>query len=390
MKKLKKLIIVLTASAMVWGRSLTDVFAAEEYTYQVSFYAGNQGTFSGLDGIAVGSRGQAQLSLEEDRIVISGLKAGDRITFDTQQGAVSLKDEGKYYVQGVRLSGRDNDNASVDASAFTVEGDEDYVVAYGIRGEMVAYTVNYLDEDGSALAPSRTYYGNVGDKPVVAYLYMEGYMPQALSLTKTLSQNEAENVFDFTYRETTPEIIPGETVTVTTVVPGTTQVITTQVPAAAAGVTAAATGTAAGTTGTAGTGTAGTGDTGAAGTDGTAAGETGTQADGTGAGTGAQTAGAAGTEGTDTAEGEAAGNAGAAAGTEDADIGAEAGTEEIQEDETPLGQIDLDEGSEQETNTAEASAGSEALPIVAGVGIAAAALAAIGTAAVLIRRYLKR
>ena len=40
---------------------------------------------------------------------------------------------------------------------------------------MTSYTVNYVDENGNELAPSRTYYGNVGDRPVVAYLYMDGY-----------------------------------------------------------------------------------------------------------------------------------------------------------------------------------------------------------------------
>ena len=64
---------------------------------------------------------------------------------------------------------------------------------------MVAYTVNYEDEQGNKLAESQTFYGNVGDKPVVAYRYIEDYVPQALSLTKTLSDNEAENVFTFKY-----------------------------------------------------------------------------------------------------------------------------------------------------------------------------------------------
>ena len=29
-------------------------------------------------------------------------------------------------------------------------------------------------------------YGNVGDKPVVAYKYIDSYIPQAYALTKTL------------------------------------------------------------------------------------------------------------------------------------------------------------------------------------------------------------
>ena len=50
---------------------------------------------------------------------------------------------------------------------------------------MVAYTVNYQDASGKSLAKSQTFYGNVGDKPVVAYRYVENYIPDALALTKT-------------------------------------------------------------------------------------------------------------------------------------------------------------------------------------------------------------
>ena len=69
------------------------------------------------------------------------------------------------------------------------------MVAYGIQGDMVSYTVNYQDGGGNELAPSRTYYGAVGDKPVIAYQYIEGYRPDAYNLTKTLGKNEADNVF---------------------------------------------------------------------------------------------------------------------------------------------------------------------------------------------------
>lgn len=81
--------------------------------------------------------------------------------------------------------------------------DRDYVVAYGIWGNRIAYTVNYQDEDGNTLLPSETFYGNVGDRPVVAFQYVEGYQPQAYNLTGTLSENAAENVFTFTYSRLT-------------------------------------------------------------------------------------------------------------------------------------------------------------------------------------------
>ena len=179
--------------------SLLSVFADDEYTYTVTFYAGNQGTFAGGAG----------------KIVMSNLKYGAFVSFDVQKdGVVTLNNSDKYYVKGLRKSGRDNSETDeLEASRYsvTVKGDADYVVAYGIKGNQVAYTVNYQDVDGKELLASNTYYGNVGDKPVVAYQYVEGYTPQALALTKTLSENSAENVFTFRYTPigTTVVTIPG-------------------------------------------------------------------------------------------------------------------------------------------------------------------------------------
>ena len=54
----------------------------------------------------------------------------------------------------------------------------------------------------------------------VANIYIEGYSPRALALTKTLSANEAENVFVFEYVEGETQVIetPGETITAETVI----------------------------------------------------------------------------------------------------------------------------------------------------------------------------
>ncbi len=148
------------------------------YTYTVRFFAGKQGSIEG-----------------GEVLTFNDLSYGDRVTFS--QRMVSLNDGSKYYVRGIRESGRDNN--TVSASSFLVTGDLDYVVAYGMLGSAVAYTVNYVDTAGNALAPSETYYGNVGDKPVVAYLYIDGYEPQAYNLGLTLSENAADNVFTFIY-----------------------------------------------------------------------------------------------------------------------------------------------------------------------------------------------
>ena len=356
MRKFKKLLTALLSATMALSFSTVSAWA-EDYTYTVTFYAGNQGVFSGTQGLQINSKGDVSISSQEDRISISGLTRGDVVSFDINQGAVSLNEESKYYVQGLRMSGRDNDE-QMEEPAFWVTGDEDYVVAYGIRGDMTSYTVNYVDENGNELAPSRTYYGNVGDRPVVAYLYMEGYNPEALTLTRTLSANQADNVFTFEYRTNPVEVIPGETVTVTTVEPGTTNVITQQVPVAGTGVTGTGTAGTAGTT-AAGTGAAGT-DTGTTGTTGDT-GTAGTADDGNAAVIGGDNQTGTANAGEDTQ----AGQAGEEGQTGD-------GTEEIQDEETPLGQINLDEGEEEageadaEPEGRDSSQGS-AFPIAVGV-----------------------
>lgn len=347
---------------------------AEEYTYQVTFYSGNQGTFNGTEGLSVDNHSSgSQYAVEEngDEITVSGLKQGDIVSFDVQAGAVQMADDSKYYLRGIRQSGRDND--TVQTSAFRVDGDAEYVLAYGIRGNQTGYTVNYQDAQGNELAPSRTYYGNVGDKPVVAYLYIEDYNPQTLALTRTLSENEAENVFTFVYTPVPTEVItePGDTITntttVTETVPGTTDE-----------------GTAAGTgTGTAGTGTAGTG-TGTAGTAGEGAGAAGTAGEGTGAA--GEGTGAAGTDETGTA-----GTDGTAAGETDAV--ADEGTTDIQDEEVPQDNQDLTDLDEEEVPQSNINIDEEevkkGLPMVAGVAIGVLAVAALGVIIVLVRKRMK-
>ena len=200
----------LTFCLLFLSISLTGLAEEEKpesgpYTYTVTFYAGNQGVFKGSAGVTVHSSGSGvkkSMRADGSAITVSGLNAGDRVTFDNIQGReedapVKLEENSQYYVRGIRASGYDND--TVSTPSFTVEQDQDYVVAYGIEGEMVSYVVRYEDRAGNTLAPGRTYYGNVGDWPVVAHLYIEGYEPQAYNLTKKLSQNEAENVFVFVY-----------------------------------------------------------------------------------------------------------------------------------------------------------------------------------------------
>ena len=217
---------------MTLGASTMSVMADDTtpYTYKVTLSAGNKGTING-----------------QNKIEQTNIASGSTVTFNLND--IQVTDD-KYYVKGIHLSGRDN-NETLAAPSFTVDKDADYVVAYGIKGNMVAYTVNYQDASGKSLAESQTFYGNIGDKPVVAYRYIENYIPDALALTKTLSDNESENVFTFTYTPGETDRIVETTTTVTTIVPGPTTTTTT-------------TGTTG--TGTTGTGTTGTGTTGTTGT----------------------------------------------------------------------------------------------------------------------------
>ena len=159
----------------------------QAYTYKIRVFAGKQGTFT--DGL-----------LEKDY-------TGNAFNLDDITVKPAIAEDGrekqKYYVKGIKPSGSDNSDMLSNPSFVTVDSDMDYVVVYGVRGDMVSYTVNYLDVNGNALAPGRTYEGNIGDKPIVPYLYIGGYMPQAYSLTKTLAADETQNVFTFRYTRVT-------------------------------------------------------------------------------------------------------------------------------------------------------------------------------------------
>lgn len=215
MRKIRKILAAVLTAGLLLSLSAVPALAVE-YTYKVTIDGGNQGKLSTMAGLEVKSA-SAKVSLEDGKIVIQNLKANDVISFNPQKGAVSMNNGSKYYIQGIRRSGRDTEEMA--ASSFRITEDSDYVVAYGIKGNLVSYTIRYQDKDGTELAPSQTYYGNIGDKPVVANIYIEGYSPRALALTKTLSANEAENVFVFEYAEGETQVIEtrGETITETVI-----------------------------------------------------------------------------------------------------------------------------------------------------------------------------
>lgn len=189
---------------------LGNVARAAEPTYTVRVFAGAQGTFTGE--LVAGSG-----KLSDDKTVWTvEVTPGSKLTINDISGHVELKvPEGettsKYYVQGLRESGADN-QAALASQSIDVNQDMDLVVAYGVVGDMVDYTVRYVDAAGNELLESETRRGKVDDKPVVPFRYIEGYLPQAYNLTMTLSANVDDNVFTFVYNPI-PENVTTTTVT---------------------------------------------------------------------------------------------------------------------------------------------------------------------------------
>lgn len=197
-KAMRRLVVLcgaaLFAAVSAAGMTSEPVHAADEdYTYTVRLYSGEHSTLKNGGEV----------------LVRTDVAYGSPLPFSIGD-VVQLDENDKYYVRGIRESGRDNNTTPLtDAElkqAYTVTEDRDYVVAYGVRGDhTVAYTVRYEDTAGNELAPAQTYYGNIGDRPVVAFLYIEGYIPQAYNLTRTLTGNPEENVLTFRYTRMSPQ-----------------------------------------------------------------------------------------------------------------------------------------------------------------------------------------
>ena len=107
----------------------------------------------------------------------------------------------RYYFKGFHISGIEG----TLAGAGTTQEDRVYVADFGVKGNLVRYTVRFVDKDGKSLLPDMTAYGQPGDKPVIAYRYVEGYLPEAYNLTKTLSADAGKNVFTFRYNKNAAE-----------------------------------------------------------------------------------------------------------------------------------------------------------------------------------------
>lgn len=195
MKRLNKILSLLIMMTLFFSLMITPIFA---YGYKVTLYTGNKGMV----------QGNSSLDIQVEK--------GQQVSFDLTK--IELEKESPYYIKGIRLSGHDSVDA-LEPTTFSVESDQEYVVVYGVKGQQVSYTIHYVDKQGKELLPQDTLYGNVGDKPVVAYKYIEGYLPQTVAFTKTLSSNEKENIFTFVYSGISSETTTANTIdTVTTII----------------------------------------------------------------------------------------------------------------------------------------------------------------------------
>ena len=162
-----------------------DTSSDAAYSYTVRVFPGDKGTVDGKKDPIV-------------RVVEPGYEWNGS---DFDYGERAASDTDKYYVRGIREAGRDNNTTNnLINPSFTVDRDIDLVVAYGVKGSDVTYKINYLEYGtNKKLIDPRTYHGNIGDKPVVAYLYIDGYVPQYKNVTGTLDADSTKNEWTFYY-----------------------------------------------------------------------------------------------------------------------------------------------------------------------------------------------
>lgn len=185
MKRMRRIAVLAMTVALILGTMAVSVFAADEYEHKLTVSPGN-GSGSTMTGDSI--------TIEQNSDFTGTL------TVDGKSSTVAPPDD-NHFVTGIKVAGRDNASTTVPVSPISVKDEDvEYVVTYGLKSNMVSYTVTYTGPDGEL--GSDTFYGVIGDKPVVTYKYFEGYEPaNAYSLTKTLKADTSENVFEFTYNE---------------------------------------------------------------------------------------------------------------------------------------------------------------------------------------------
>lgn len=223
MKKAKKLLGLILTYVFVLTLAIfnPNVAKAESYTYQVKILIGNNEDASfiseGVDSLKA-KYGDECVSVKDDVLTIKELEYGEEIDIRVDQ-LIQISPNAetgntKYYLSGLRVSGGDAivTQATKDADGNravtlngTVEGDEDYVVAYGV-GSTIPYTVRYVDADGNALAPDDIYWGTPGEIVLVPARHIDNYYPDALYRTTSAGLKE-NTVFTFQYTKNNGRVV---------------------------------------------------------------------------------------------------------------------------------------------------------------------------------------
>ena len=184
MKKFR--VIAVLAIALCFLLGTTTVYGAYDIGITVS---GGNGS---IDGSIAGTK---TITVDTTNSEINGL---------TVEPPEFESEPDKYFMRGVKLAGHDNDELYVGEVSINTPGtsfynkDTEMVVAYGLKSNMVKYTISYVTGT-TELLPSETHYGVIGDSPIVSYKYVEGYLPDAYNARKTLSDDVSQNVITFTY-----------------------------------------------------------------------------------------------------------------------------------------------------------------------------------------------
>lgn len=236
MKMWKKILTLAFAAVMIFSLSTETVLASqirrdEETTYTVTLYSGNsefkdkETVKASVSGITL-TEGK-NFAYSTNKITVSGLKASEQFSFsisaenivnvktvqDTTINGVTVKGE-QYYVKGFVPSGQSEERGLPTLTVTNEDiSDVDYVVAYGIVGDQVSYTVKYQDTNGKTLAPDDIFFANIGDKPIVAYKNIPGYAPVVKAYTQTIDQEGLSFtfVYDKVPTQSTKEVVTEET-----------------------------------------------------------------------------------------------------------------------------------------------------------------------------------
>ena len=190
MMKIRKLAVMIMTLCLIMGTMAVSTFAA--YDNEMTVSAGN-GSFRG--SVPENIKSVTPVTGTDGSLTITD-KSGSETT-------VKITPPENHFVSGVRIAGRDE---VLTGTQTLGKQDVELVVTYGLRSNMVKYTVNYINAAGGSvpgLPASEEFYGVIGDKPVISYKYADGYLPQTYRLTGTLS--DGENVFDFVYYQVDEE-----------------------------------------------------------------------------------------------------------------------------------------------------------------------------------------